>query len=92
VSCGVEQATCFELAGRACPDGYYYAPILDPHDNNFFVRCRVPKSGTAVATGAEPPPNGSTPVAVMHGPTVATRADVPGASAPPSNTTVDFGY
>jgi hypothetical protein len=90
VSCGVDQATCFELAGRACPNGYYYAPILDPHDNNFFVRCRVGETGTAIAASAGPPTR--TPVAVTHWPAVAARTGDPSREAPSADSMVDFGY
>ncbi|MEO8904581.1 MAG: hypothetical protein ABI488_19400 [Polyangiaceae bacterium] len=47
VHCGDEQAACFQLAGGSCPSGYDLAPIFDPHDGNFLVRCRNhPVTGT----------------------------------------------
>jgi hypothetical protein len=37
VSCGGNEARCFELAGRACPSGYDMLPTAG---KNYLVRCR----------------------------------------------------
>jgi len=53
VSCGGDEARCFELAGRICPMGYEMMPTAN---KNYLVRCR--QAGSVAMTmqdGALPP-------------------------------------
>ncbi len=56
VHCGDEQAACFQIAGDACPHGYYLSPIFDPHDGNFLVRCKPPLEPVTIASAPQAAP------------------------------------
>lgn len=42
VSCGLDEARCYEIAGRSCPAGYDIARTAGNATGNFLVRCRAP--------------------------------------------------
>ena len=48
VSCGGDEARCFELAGRACPMGY---ELLSTAGRNFLVRCRAAGTVASLSPG-----------------------------------------
>jgi hypothetical protein len=83
VHCGADQGECFRLAGQSCPFGYDYAPVYDPKDGNFFVRCR---SGVAAQPPGAAPPVAAA-VAPAPAPTYAAPAPRP---APPAATNSDW--
>ncbi len=41
VSCGANEARCYQLAGRTCPFGYAIARTAGSALGNFLVRCRA---------------------------------------------------
>jgi len=65
VSCGSDQAGCFQLAGDMCPAGYAISPLFGSEHGNFLVRCRnaaprhlataPPQSQTGYAAAASRP-------------------------------------
>ena len=78
VHCGDDQVACFQIAGEACPHGYYLSPIFDPHDGNFLVRCRAPLTSVAIAPQYTPVPSAA-PAAQQY-PSFVTRDTPPVAS------------
>lgn len=87
VSCGGAEASCFELAGRRCPQGYEMARTQGD-SGNYLVRCRgqvgsgtwAPRgSGASWAPTVELAPS---PYATPMGP-APYRAPVPMTTVPP---------
>lgn len=54
VSCGGSEASCYELAGRQCPQGYEIARTQG-ESGNYLVRCRA---RGVVGTWTQPSPGG----------------------------------
>jgi len=77
VHCGDDQAACFQIAGEACPHGYYLSPIFDPRDGNFLVRCKAPAESVAVASAPEDAPALVAAPAAQADPTVAAHEPTP---------------
>lgn len=100
VSCGGQEARCYELAGERCPNGYEFGRTIRER-GSLLVRCRMPGEGTqssgwvpmvdlAPTPYGAPSPSGKpyvTPVPVTTAP-----AGYPplGPGAPPAKN--DIGY
>ena len=52
VSCGSDEARCYQLASEHCPYGYDLSKTAN--DGNFLLRCRAWQSGPAASFQAPP--------------------------------------
>jgi hypothetical protein len=89
VSCGGDEARCFELAGRTCPMGYEFAPTAN---RNYLVRCHEPG---AVAIASRDGALAPSPYAMMSAPNTQALAPnpyrpIPAQGAPPPASTATF--
>jgi hypothetical protein len=94
VSCGRDEARCFELSGQSCPHGYEMLRTQG-EVGNYLVRCRnrVTQSGWAPALDLAPSPY-ATPLGAVPYRTPMPMTTVPPGYPPlgPGDSGPDAGY
>lgn len=93
VSCGADEAACYEIAGRACPQGYDIGRTHGQQAGTFLVRCRAAAYGYYRQQAPQPAP-AAAPQHPAAAPTTTTNA---APTTPPtgyigSKNGIDLGY
>lgn len=78
VSCGSDEARCYQLASEHCPYGYDLSKTAS--DGNFLLRCRAWQSG--LTTSFQAPPLVVDPYAPQLAPSPYGSASAPPARSP----------